>query len=68
MVAGNDVIAGPADRVLVIDRVFDAPRALVFKVWTERAHLVRWCAPTVGEGVEGGDGRWVGCDQRPRCQ
>jgi uncharacterized protein YndB with AHSA1/START domain len=32
-------------RVLVITRVFDAPRALVFKCWTEPQHLVRWWGP-----------------------
>ena len=30
------------ERVLVLNRVFDAPRALVFKVWTEPEHLARW--------------------------
>ncbi len=30
------------ERVLVLNRVFDAPRALVFKVWTEPDHLARW--------------------------
>jgi len=32
-------------RVLEIDRVFDGPRALVFKMWTEPQHLVRWWGP-----------------------
>jgi uncharacterized protein YndB with AHSA1/START domain len=31
--------------VLVITRVFDAPRSLVFKVWTQPEHLVRWWGP-----------------------
>jgi uncharacterized protein YndB with AHSA1/START domain len=30
---------------LVVTRVFDAPRALVFKAWTEAEHLLRWWAP-----------------------
>ena len=30
---------------LVITRAFDAPRALVFKAWTEPARLVRWWGP-----------------------
>ncbi len=34
-----------ADRVLVIERLFDAPRALVFKVWTDAAHAARWYGP-----------------------
>lgn len=32
----------PADRVLTLTRVFDAPRSLVFKMWTQPEHLVRW--------------------------
>jgi uncharacterized protein YndB with AHSA1/START domain len=31
-----------SDRGLTITRVFDAPRALVFKAWTEPEHLVHW--------------------------
>ncbi len=30
---------------LLIRRNFDAPRALVFKVWTDSEHLKRWCCP-----------------------
>jgi uncharacterized protein YndB with AHSA1/START domain len=30
---------------LVLTRVFDAPRELVFKVWTDPAHLVHWWGP-----------------------
>jgi uncharacterized protein YndB with AHSA1/START domain len=30
---------------LAITRVFDAPRGLVFKVWTQPEHLVRWWGP-----------------------
>ena len=35
----------PAERELVISRVFDAPRELVFKTWTEPEHFVRWWGP-----------------------
>ena len=31
---------------LTIRRTFDAPRALVFAVWTDGEHLKRWCCPT----------------------
>lgn len=31
--------------VLVITRIFNAPRELVFKMWTEAAHLVKWWGP-----------------------
>ncbi len=30
---------------LTITRVFDAPRSLVFRMWTEQEHIVKWCAP-----------------------
>ena len=33
------------ERELVITRVFDAPRRLVFKAWTEPERLVRWWGP-----------------------
>jgi uncharacterized protein YndB with AHSA1/START domain len=35
----------PADRDFVITRVFDAPRDLVFKVWTSAEHLEHWFGP-----------------------
>ncbi|MFZ6182600.1 SRPBCC domain-containing protein [Nannocystis pusilla] len=34
-----------SDRELVITRVFAAPRELVFKMWTEPQHVVRWWGP-----------------------
>ena len=42
MAEKNSPATGPADRQLVITRVFDAPRGLVFKAWTEPEHLERW--------------------------
>lgn len=30
---------------LVITRIFDAPRALVFRAWTKPEHAVRWFGP-----------------------
>jgi len=35
----------PTGRELVITRILDAPRALVFKVWTQPEHVVRWWGP-----------------------
>jgi uncharacterized protein YndB with AHSA1/START domain len=35
----------PAERELTITRVFDAPRALVFRAWTDAAHLAQWWGP-----------------------
>lgn len=37
--------AETADRELVFTRVFDAPRALVWKAWTEPEHVARWWGP-----------------------
>jgi len=34
-----------SDQELVITRVFDAPRDLVFKAWTEPQRLMRWWGP-----------------------
>lgn len=33
------------ERELVISRIFDAPRELVFKAWTEPDHMVNWFGP-----------------------
>ncbi|GAA3413528.1 SRPBCC domain-containing protein [Paenibacillus hodogayensis] len=33
------------DRVLVLERVFDAPRDLVFRMFKESEHLKRWWGP-----------------------
>ena len=30
------------ERVLVIERIFDAPRELVWKAWTEPEHMAKW--------------------------
>lgn len=37
--------AAVAERELLITRVFDAPRDLVFKVWTDPRHLANWWGP-----------------------
>jgi uncharacterized protein YndB with AHSA1/START domain len=34
-----------AEREVTITRIFDAPRALVFKAWTDAKHLSRWWGP-----------------------
>ena len=38
-------VTEPAERVLVITRVFDAPRELVWKAWTEPERVKRWWGP-----------------------
>jgi uncharacterized protein YndB with AHSA1/START domain len=45
MGAAANLVTEPADRVLVIERTFDAPRSLVFKAWTESEHMARWFGP-----------------------
>lgn len=36
---------GTSDREMVIERLFDAPRELVFAAWTDPKHLARWWGP-----------------------
>jgi uncharacterized protein YndB with AHSA1/START domain len=45
MGAAVNLVSEPAERVLKIERVFDAPRSLVFKAWTESEHMARWWGP-----------------------
>src|SRR5579863_609311 len=45
MGAAVNLVTEPADRVLKIERVFDAPRSLVFKAWTEPEHISKWWGP-----------------------
>lgn len=35
-----------ADDELLITRTFDAPASLVFRIWAERDHMMRWLGPT----------------------
>ena len=34
-----------AERELTITRIFDAPRSLVFKMWTDPKHMAQWWGP-----------------------
>ena len=43
--AKNNAAANTADREIVARRVFDAPRELVFKMWTEAEHITKWWGP-----------------------
>jgi len=38
----DDRTAPAADRGILITRIFDAPRKLVFEAWTKPEHLLRW--------------------------
>jgi uncharacterized protein YndB with AHSA1/START domain len=40
--AGATTITTPTDREIVMTRVFDAPRRLVFEAWTSPEHLPHW--------------------------
>jgi uncharacterized protein YndB with AHSA1/START domain len=59
MAAGSSTALGPAAYTLVIERVFDAPRELVFKAWIDPVHLVRWLGP------QGFTGTVIEMDARP---
>lgn len=37
--------ASSSDREIVLTRVFDAPRELVWKAWTDPQHIVQWWGP-----------------------
>lgn len=41
----NSPASVPAAHELVITRIFDAPRELVWKAWTEAEHIMRWWGP-----------------------
>ena len=39
---GSLQVTTPSDREIVMTRVFDAPRRLVWEAWTSPEHLPRW--------------------------
>ena len=45
MVAKDGKAIATSEHELTIARVFDAPRSLVFKVWTQPEHFARWLGP-----------------------
>jgi uncharacterized protein YndB with AHSA1/START domain len=45
MAAGNNIDMQSDARAIIADRVFDAPRELVFAVWTDPKHLAQWWGP-----------------------
>lgn len=59
------------ERVLRITRVFNAPRDLVYRVWTEPEHLTHWWGPkdfvvrSYDLDVRPG-GRWHACIESPK--
>lgn len=42
MAKPNEILNETAERELVITRIFDAPRELVFKAWADLKHLIHW--------------------------
>lgn len=43
--AQDSAAAPAAERELTMRRTFEAPRALVFRAWTEPQHLAQWSCP-----------------------
>jgi uncharacterized protein YndB with AHSA1/START domain len=43
--ANNSATVETTDRELIFTRVFDAPRELVYKAWTDPRHLIQWWGP-----------------------
>lgn len=41
----SEPLRAAAERELLITRVFDAPRELLFKVWTDPRHVASWWGP-----------------------
>jgi uncharacterized protein YndB with AHSA1/START domain len=67
----NETTAAASQRELVITRIFDAPRALVYKAWTEPAHIAQWLVPhgflsLHNEGELRPGGGWRSCMRSPQ--
>ena len=45
MTVNRDRTTAQTQRAIVITRVFDVPRELVWKAWTEPEHFARWYGP-----------------------
>lgn len=45
MAAGNSIDLEQDPRSIIATRVFDAPRELVFAMWSEAKHLAQWWGP-----------------------
>ncbi|MDB4993770.1 MAG: hypothetical protein JWM74_1202 [Myxococcaceae bacterium] len=50
--AGALTVTMPSDREVVMTRVFDAPRRLVFEAWTKPEHVVHFLGPYGSTMVE----------------
>jgi uncharacterized protein YndB with AHSA1/START domain len=70
MAAEKNRVVDSSDWELAITRIFDAPRALVYKAWTEFARVSQWSAPhgftiTHNEGDLRPGGAWRSCMRSP---
>ena len=45
MTAKNNEVAATSDREIVMERIFNAPRELVFEAWTDPKHVAQWWGP-----------------------
>jgi uncharacterized protein YndB with AHSA1/START domain len=62
----NNPVKETAEMKIVITRIFDAPRKLVYETWTKPEHLKKWSAPhgftiPVSEGDLRVGGTWRAC-------
>ena len=70
MVPKIDRVNEPAERVLQLTRVLNAPQRIVFKAWTEPAQVMRWWGPhgfkviSCEMDVRAG-GKWLLCMRGP---
>ena len=60
----SNLPADTSDREIAASRIFDAPRTLVWEVWTDSKHLERWWGPhdfttSTAEFDFSPGGRWV---------
>jgi len=66
VVARNNAVTDSPELALVMTRIFEAPRALVFKLWTDAHHARSWWGPSdhpatyLEMDVRPG-GKWRGC-------
>jgi uncharacterized protein YndB with AHSA1/START domain len=45
MLQQNPSLTNQSDREIIITRIFNVPRELVFKAWTEPSHIEKWFGP-----------------------
>ncbi len=45
MEKSNETVTGTAEREIILTRLVNAPRELVFKAWTQPEHLAQWFGP-----------------------